>query len=142
MDSISASEVEKLIQKASAAQARLSDFSQQDVDRVCERMARLGFASANKLAMMAVEETGIGIVRDKVVKNEFATRTVWNHIKNLRTVGFIADDPARRVSEIAVPLGVIAGLLPTTNPTSTAMFKALIAVKSRNSIIFSPHPRA
>ena len=142
MDSISASEVEKLIQKASAAQAGLSDFSQQDVDRVCERMARLGFASANKLAMMAVEETGIGIVRDKVVKNEFATRTVWNHIKNLRTVGFISDDPARRVSEIAVPLGVIAGLLPTTNPTSTAMFKTLIAVKSRNSIIFSPHPRA
>ena len=86
MDSIAASEVEKLIRKASAAQAGLSDFSQQDVDRVCERMARLGFESANKLAIMAVEETGIGIVRDKVVKNEFATRTVWNHIKNLRTV--------------------------------------------------------
>ena len=141
-DGVAIAAVEKLVQKANAAQAGLSGFSQQDVDRVCERMARLGFESANKLAIMAVEETGIGIVRDKVVKNEFATRTVWNHIKNLRTVGFISDDPARRVSEIAVPLGVIAGLLPTTNPTSTAMFKALIAVKSRNSIVFSPHPRA
>ena len=141
-DGVAIAAVEKLVQKANAAQAGLLGFSQQDVNRVCERMARLGFESANKLAIMAVEETGIGIVRDKVVKNEFATRTVWNHIKNLRTVGFIADDPARRVSEIAVPLGVIAGLLPTTNPTSTAMFKALIAVKSRNSIIFSPHPRA
>ena len=141
-DGVAIAAVEKLVQKANAAQAGLSGFSQQDVDRVCERMARLGFESANKLAIMAVEETGIGIVRDKVVKNEFATRTVWNHIKNLRTVGFISDDPARRVSEIAVPLGVVAGLLPTTNPTSTTMFKALIAVKSRNSIVFSPHPRA
>ena len=141
-DSIAIAGVERLIQKASAAQAGLSGFSQQDVDRVCERMARLGFAEANRVATMAVEETGIGVVRDKVVKNEFATRTVWNHIKNLRTVGFISDDPVRRVSEIAVPLGVIAGLLPTTNPTSTAMFKALIAVKSRNAVVFSPHPRA
>ena len=75
-DGVAIAAVEKLVQKANAAQAGLSGFSQQDVDRVCERMARLGFESANKLAIMAVEETGIGIVRDKVVKNEFATRTV------------------------------------------------------------------
>ncbi|MEA4884135.1 MAG: acetaldehyde dehydrogenase (acetylating) [Clostridia bacterium] len=141
-DLASIEEARALVEKASKAQARLLDFTQADIDRVCERMARAGFENAGKLAAMAVEETGIGVVRDKVTKNEFASKTVWEHIKPLRTVGFISEDRNRKVAEIAVPLGVIAGLLPTTNPTSTAIFKALIAVKSRNAIVFSPHPRA
>ncbi|MCR4426402.1 MAG: acetaldehyde dehydrogenase (acetylating), partial [Firmicutes bacterium] len=141
-DLASIAEARRLIERAQAAQEKLLDFSQADIDRVCAKMAEVGYANAGSLASMAVEETGLGVVKDKVVKNQFATKNVWDHIRGLRTVGIISEDPVRGVSEIAVPLGVIAGLLPTTNPTSTAMFKAIVSVKARNAIVFSPHPRA
>lgn len=141
-DLASIAETRRLIERASAAQARLLDFTQADVDRVCAAMADEGFRAAASLARQAVDETGIGRYEDKITKNEFATRTVWEAIRELRTVGFIHDDPANRVYEVAVPVGVLAGLIPTTNPTSTAMFKAIISMKARNAIVFSPHPRA
>lgn len=141
-DLASIAETRRLIERASAAQARLLDFTQEDVDRVCAAMAEEGFRNAAMLARQAVDETGIGRYEDKIIKNEFATRTVWEAIRDMRTVGFIHDDPAARVYEVAVPVGVLAGLTPTTNPTSTAMFKAIISMKARNAIVFSPHPRA
>jgi len=105
-------------------------------------MYQAGYEQARRLAMMAVEETGFGVMEDKVIKNQFAAENVYHHIKNLRTVGIIHEDPQRQVVEIAAPMGVILGIVPTTNPTSTIMYKALIAIKARNTIVFSPHPRA
>jgi acetaldehyde dehydrogenase (acetylating) len=141
-DLASIAETRRLIERASAAQARLIEFEQADVDRVCAAMAEEGFRAAAALARQAVDETGIGRYEDKIIKNEFATRTVWEAIREMRTVGFIHDDQVNRVYEVAVPVGVLAGLVPTTNPTSTAMFKAIISLKARNAIVFSPHPRA
>ena len=94
------------------------------------------------LAKMAVAETGMGIVEDKVIKNHFASEYIYNKFKNLKTCGIIEDDPIQGITKVAEPLGIIAGIIPTTNPTSTAIYKALMALKTRNGIIFSPHPRA
>lgn len=91
---------------------------------------------------MAVEETGMGIVEDKVIKNHFASEYIYNSYKDTKTCGKIEVDTAYGIEKIAEPIGVIAGIVPTTNPTSTAVFKALLALKTRNGIIFSPHPRA
>ncbi len=102
--------------------------------------------AANKaripLAQMAVEETGMGIMEDKVIKNHFASEYIYNKYKDLKTCGVIEDDPAFGYKKIAEPLGIIAAVIPTTNPTSTAIFKTLICLKTRNAIIISPHPRA
>jgi len=141
-DLASIAETRRLIERASEAQAKLLAFTQADVDRTCEAMAEEGFRNASMLARMAVDETGIGLYEDKIIKNEFSTRTVWEAIRAMRTVGFIHEDPVNGVYEVAVPVGVLAGLTPTTNPTSTAMFKAIISMKARNTIVFSPHPRA
>lgn len=105
-------------------------------------MYEAGYEQARRLAKMAVEETGFGVMEDKVIKNQFATKNVYQHIKNMRTVGIIREDLLQGVVEIAEPMGVILGIVPTTNPTSTIMYKSLIAVKARNTIVFSPHPRA
>jgi len=141
-DLASIAETRRLIERAGEAQAKLLDFTQADVDRTCEAMVEEGLRNASMLARMAVDETGIGLYEDKIVKNQFSTRTVWEAIRGMRTVGFIREDPANGVYEVAVPVGVLAGLTPTTNPTSTAMFKAIISMKARNAIVFSPHPRA
>ncbi len=95
-----------------------------------------------KLAKMAVEETGMGIVEDKVIKNHFASEYIYNQYKDEKTCGIIEEDHAFGITKVAEPIGIIAAIVPTTNPTSTAIFKALIALKTRNGIIFSPHPRA
>ncbi|MGB4198375.1 MAG: aldehyde dehydrogenase family protein, partial [Tepidanaerobacteraceae bacterium] len=105
-------------------------------------MAEEGMRAARWLAKVAVEETDIGDYEDKVIKNLFATKRVYDNIKDLKTVGIIYSDDVNRVYHIAEPVGVIAGLAPTTNPTSTALFKSLISIKARNAVIFSPHPRA
>ncbi len=119
-----------------------SRASQIEVDRVCAAMADAGYQASERLGRLAQEETGYGIAAHKKLKNEFGSRRVWESIRDLKTVGVIRHDPERRLYEIAWPMGVITALVPSTNPTSTAFFKALIAVKARNAIIFSPHPSA
>ncbi len=125
--------------RAREAQLKFKEFSQKEVDRV---MADAGFRAAERLAQLAVEETGFGVVADKLAKNQLATREVYNLIKSMKTVGVINELPGKRILEIAEPMGVIAGIVPVTNPTSTVLFKSLIAVKARNAIVFSPHPNA
>src|SRR5919202_891796 len=129
-----------LVEAAHRAQGLLARFDQGKVDRICEAMARAALREAARLGALAVEETGYGIADDKREKNRFAAEDVWNFFRSLRTVGVINESPD--VLEIASPRGVVAGIIPSTNPTSTAIFKILIAVKSRNTIVLSPHPSA
>ncbi|MDE2755402.1 MAG: acetaldehyde dehydrogenase (acetylating), partial [Acidobacteriota bacterium] len=131
-----------LLDKAFHAQERLSQFSQDQVDSVVRQMAEAGLGAAEKLARMAVEETGFGNVADKILKNKFGSEFVHEAIKDLRTVGIIREDRTKGILEIASPVGVIAAIIPSTNPTSTTINKALIALKGRNTIVFSPHPSA
>src|SRR5512138_1902833 len=119
-----------------------SHASQADVDRVCAAMAEAGYQASERLGRLAVEETGYGVPAHKKLKNEFGSRAVWESICDVKTVGVIRHDPARRLYEIAWPMGVVAALVPSTNPTSTAFFKCLIAVKARNAIVVSPRPSA
>lgn len=116
--------------------------SQAEVDRVCSAMAEAGYQASERLGRLAQEETGYGVAMHKKLKNEFASRLVWQSIREQKTVGVIRHDPDHRLYEIAWPMGVVAGLVPSTNPTSTAFFKALISVKARNAVVFSPHPSA
>lgn len=116
--------------------------TQQQVDQVCEAMAGAAFLGAERLGRMAAEETGFGVPEHKKLKNEFASRHVWERIKDVTTVGFVRKDEANMIYEIAWPMGVVAALIPSTNPTSTVMNKILIAVKARNGIVVAPHPSA
>ena len=131
-----------LVDQAFQAQAQLSQFSQDQVDAVVQRMAEAGLGAAEKLARMAVEETGYGNCPDKILKNKFGAEFVHKAIKDLKTVGIVHEDPEKGILEIASPVGVIAAIIPSTNPTSTTINKALIALKGRNTIVFSPHPSA
>jgi acetaldehyde dehydrogenase/alcohol dehydrogenase len=137
-----AQELEALIQNIREAQREFATFTQEQVDKIF-REAALAINNARiPLAKMAVEETGMGIAEDKVIKNHFASEYIYNQYKDTKTCGVIERDDAYGIVKIAEPIGVIAGIVPTTNPTSTAAFKALISLKTRNGIIFSPHPRA
>ena len=131
-----------LLDKAFQAQSHLAQFSQDQVDSVVRQMAEAGLGAAEKLARMAVEETGFGNVADKILKNKFGSEFVHEAIKDLRTVGIIREVKRKGILEIASPVGVIAAIIPSTNPTSTTINKALIALKGRNTIVFSPHPSA
>ena len=124
------------------AQRVFAGYSQEQVDRIFFEAAKAANRHRIPLAKMAVEETGMGVVEDKVIKNHYAAEYIYNAYKDMRTCGVIEDDPAFGFQKIAEPVGLIAAVIPTTNPTSTAIFKALIALKTRNAIIFSPHPRA
>ncbi len=135
-------EARRLVEKAAAAQKVLSGFSQEQTDAVVRACAEAAERSAGPLAQLAVEETTYGIVADKTEKNLFASRDVYAAIKDLKTVGVIREDRALGVVEIGVPAGVVAAIIPCTNPTSTAIYKALIALKGRNTIVMSPHPSA
>ena len=134
--------LDSLIESVSYAQSEYALFNQEQVDRIF----RLSAIAANEkrihLAKAAVEETGMGIVEDKVIKNHFASEFIFNKYKDMKTCGFLEEDQSYGIKKLAEPLGVICGIIPTTNPTSTVIFKALIALKTRNAIIFSPHPRA
>ncbi len=141
-DLASIQEARDLLAVSQAAWESWSKASQEQVDRVCGAMAEAGFQAAERLGRMAQEETGYGVALHKKLKNEFGARTVWESIRDLKTVGVIRQDPVHRLYEIGWPMGVVAALVPSTNPTSTTFFKALISVKSRNAIIFSPHPAA
>ncbi len=141
-DLLSMQEARDLAQAAYAAWQEWSHASQEQVDRVCAAMAEAGYHASERLGRLAHEETGYGVAAHKKLKNEFGSRMVWESIRELKTVGVIRHDPERRLYEIAWPMGVVAALIPSTNPTSTAFFKALIAVKARNAIVASPHPAA
>jgi acetaldehyde dehydrogenase (acetylating) len=141
-DLTSIQESRDLVNAAHEAWKIWSRASQADVDRVCAAMSAAGVQAAERLGRLAQEETGYGVAAHKKIKNEFGSRVVWESIRDLKTVGVIRHDPARRLYEIAWPMGVVAALIPSTNPTSTTFFKSLIAVKARNAIVFSPHPSA
>lgn len=141
-DLASVQEVRNLLKAAKVAQEKLAKMSQEEIDRIVKAIAEASAANAEKLAKMAVEETGFGIWQDKVIKNIFGSTYVYEYIKDLKTVGIISEDEEKKVWDIAVPMGVIAGIIPSTNPTSTAMYKTLISIKAGNSIVLSPHPGA
>ncbi|PSN17283.1 bifunctional acetaldehyde-CoA/alcohol dehydrogenase [filamentous cyanobacterium CCP5] len=134
--------LEDLIQRVKSAQAAYAHFPQETVDQIFKKAALAANAARIPLAKMAVEETGMGVVEDKVIKNHFASEIIYNKYKQEKTCGVIEEDKSFGIQRIAEPVGILAGIVPTTNPTSTAIFKALIALKTRNAIIFSPHPRA
>ncbi len=141
-DLASIQQVRDLIRAAKQAQAKLATYSQEQVDAICAAMAAAGAEHAAELGRMAVEETGFGRPEDKELKNRFGSQGVWEAIRDMKTVGIIAEHPECGVTEIGVPMGVIAGVVPSTNPTSTAMFKSIIAVKAGNALVLSPHPAA
>lgn len=134
--------INDLVVKANKALNILEGFNQEKIDHIVHQMAIAGLNDHMKLAKMAVEETGRGVYEDKAVKNMFATEEIWHAIKDDKTVGIIERDEDHKLVKIAEPLGVLAGVTPVTNPTSTTMFKALIAIKTRNPIIFAFHPGA
>ncbi|WP_214463939.1 acetaldehyde dehydrogenase (acetylating) [Levilactobacillus brevis] len=141
-DLLSIQEVRTLLHQATKAQKIFSQFSQQKVNEICQAIADAGVANAERLAKMAQEETGFGIWQDKVIKNKFASKTVNDRYRDLKTIGILGEDSEHKTIDMAVPVGVIAGLIPSTNPTSSVFYKALIAVKAGNAIVFSPHPNA
>ena len=134
--------LEDLVRQAKTAAALFAQSTQEDVDRIVKSMVLAGLKHAQHLAAMAAEETRLGVMEDKVVKNMVATEFAYNYIKDKRTVGIIREIPERNLVEVAEPIGVIFSITPITNPTSTVLFKCIIAIKTRNAVIFSPHPNA
>jgi acetaldehyde dehydrogenase (acetylating) len=141
-DLLSIQEARTMVERAHEAQKTWGMATQQQVDQVCEAMAQAAYLGAERLGRMAAEETGFGVPEHKKLKNEFASQHLWNRIKDIRTVGFVRKDEENKIYEIAWPMGVVAALIPSTNPTSTVMNKILIAVKARNGIVVAPHPSA
>ena len=134
--------LEEVIASVRKAQEKFASFTQEQVDRIFFAAASAANKQRLPLAKMAVEETGMGVVEDKVIKNNYASEYIYNAYKNTKTCGVIEEDKEYGIKKVAEPIGVIAAVIPTTNPTSTAIFKCLIALKTRNAIIISPHPRA
>lgn len=135
-------EVRNLIAKAVVAQKELAKLPRERIDFICSEIAGACARNAELLAKMAVEETGFGIWQDKVLKNMLGSVITWDSIKDVKTVGVIREDKEKRLIEIGVPMGVVAALIPSTNPTSTTMYKSIISIKAGNSIVISPHPNA
>ncbi len=138
----SVQEARDLAKKAKEAQLEFKHYNQEQVDKIVKAMADAGYKAAEKLARMAHEETGFGVIEHKIIKNQFGTKNVYESIKDLKTVGVIDIKNNGKIVKIAEPMGVVAALIPSTNPTSTAMFKTLISLKCRNAIVNSPHPKA
>jgi acetaldehyde dehydrogenase (acetylating) len=141
-DLLSMQEARSLVRAAKKAQAEFAGYDQQRVDAVVKAIADAAYAHADELAVMAVEETGFGKAEDKRTKNILASEKLWNAIKDMKTMGVLHEDKTRKVTEIAVPVGVIAGIIPSTNPTSTVIYKSMISLKAGNAIVFTPHPSA
>ena len=135
-------EARLLCRQSEQAQKILRTFSQEQLDAIVEAVAKAFAVAAGELAEMAVRETGFGNVDDKITKNKFASETVAKAVRGMKTVGVLKENDREKLWEVAVPVGVIAGIVPSTNPTSTVCYKALIALKSGNTIVFSPHPKA
>ncbi len=140
VDSVEA--LNDLLDRAKKAQEEYSKYSQEQVDKIFKAAATAADKQRIPLARMAVEDTGMGVLEDKIIKNHFASEYIYNKHKNAKTCGIIREDKINGTKIVAEPLGVIAGIVPTTNPTSTAIFKSLLCLKTRNGIVFSPHPRA
>ncbi len=134
--------LEKALKRVKAAQKKYAEYTQEQVDKIFLAAATAANKHRIPLAKLAVEETGMGIVEDKIIKNHFASEEIYNKYRDAKTCGVIEENPAMGTKRIVEPIGVIAAVIPTTNPTSTAIFKCLIALKTRNGIIISPHPRA
>src|SRR5262245_46050898 len=124
-----------MLRQAHEASKKLHKMSQQDVDRIAHAMIQAAKRESRRLATLAVEETGFGKVDDKVVKNWVCTDLLWDSIKDMKTAGFIASYPDRQVYEIAEPMGIVAAIIPCTNPTSTAIYKTTISLKARNAVV-------
>ena len=137
-----AQELTARIKQLREAQKKFATYTQEQVDEIFRQAALAANHNRIKLAKLAVEETGMGIVEDKVVKNNFSAEYIYNQYKNMKTCGVLEEDKTSGITKVAEPIGVISAIVPTTNPTSTAIFKCLIALKTRNAIIISPHPRA
>lgn len=134
--------LDKIVDKVKAAQQIYATYTQEQVDKIFRAAAIAAAQNRIPLSKMAVEESGMGVMEDKVIKNQFASEYIYNQYKDTKTCGVLSDDDAFGYRQVAEPIGVIAGVIPTTNPTSTAIFKSLLALKTRNGIVFSPHPRA
>jgi len=141
-DLLARQEARQLLKAAELAQKQLADFSQSQLDAIVKAICDAIDAAAPELAQLAVRETGFGNVEDKITKNRFASRRVWEAVKDMKTVGVLKEHPGEKLWEVGVPVGVIAAIVPSTNPTSTVCYKAMIALKSGNAIVFSPHPKA
>jgi len=141
-DLLSVQEARTMVERAFEAQKIWANATQQQVDRVCAAMAQAAFLGAERLGRMAAEETGFGVPEHKKLKNEFASRHLWSRIADIQTVGLLRKDEKNMIYEIAWPMGVVAALVPSTNPTSSVMNKILISVKARNGIVLAPHPTA
>ena len=135
-------EARELCRRGQKAQKILAEMSQQKLDQIVEAVAKAFSAAAVELAQMAVSETGFGNTEDKVTKNRFASETVAAAVRGMKTVGVLKEHPGEKLWEVGVPVGLIAGIVPSTNPTSTVCYKTIIALKSGNAIVFSPHPKA
>ena len=134
--------LDKIVGKVKEAQRIFSTYTQEQVDKIFRAAAIAAAQNRIPLSKLAVEETGMGVMEDKVIKNQFASEYIYNQYKDTKTCGVLTDDDAFGYRQVAEPIGLIAGIIPTTNPTSTAIFKSLLALKTRNGIVFSPHPRA
>ncbi len=141
-DLLSIQEVRTKVEKAHTAWQTYRTFHQEQVDSIVERMAAAARANAKRLADFAVEETGYGNAKDKYIKNLLCCDWLPRRMRGMKTIGIIREVPEEKIVEIAVPVGVVAAILPTTNPTSTAMYKTLVSLKAGNAIVISPHPRA
>src|SRR5688572_6025275 len=135
-------EARELAQSAYTAFQKFEEFTEEQIDRILGQISQVAIANAEMLARLAVEETGYGNVPHKTLKNLFCAKDVYEAIRPMKTVGIVREDKEKRVFEVASPIGVIAAIIPSTNPTSTTIYKALIALKGRNAIVFSPHPSA
>ena len=139
---VTVEDLDKLLDRVHVAQNQFATFSEEKVDAIFKAAATAANKMRIDLAEMAVEETGMGVLEDKIIKNHFASEYIYNKHKGVKTCGIVKRDKANGIKIVAAPLGVLAGIVPTTNPTSTAIFKSLICLKTRNGIVFSPHPRA
>jgi len=135
-------EARTLAKAARKAQKTLAQMSQSQLDAICQAISRAFYDASLELAELAVRETGFGNVEDKIIKNQFASKTVWEAARDLKTVGVLNENTQEKLWEVGVPVGVIAAIIPSTNPTSTVCYKAIISLKAGNSIVFSPHPKA
>ncbi len=135
-------EARLLAAQAQVAQKQLAAMSQEQLDRIVEAIYKAFYAASAELAELAVRETGFGNTGDKITKNQFASKTVWENVKNMKTVGVLTESREEKLWQVGVPVGVIAAIVPSTNPTSTVCYKAMIALKAGNAIVFSPHPKA
>src|SRR6266481_6658818 len=135
-------EARQLLQFAHDAWLKFENYTEDQVERILLEISKAGIGNAETLARIAVDETGFGTVEHKTLKNLFCAQDVYRAIRPMKTVGIVSEDEEKKVFEVASPIGVIAAIIPSTNPTSTAIYKALIALKGRNAIVFSPHPSA